>query len=113
MQDLGYDENDDNEEPYFDEYQAEARQLLIDDSQTNIKTSLQEAGLVTHDVFIVSSSVIYSLATKSKNKNTPEIDETRLIDSLLKTACERRNSTLAPVKDYSAITKLKENIAND
>ena len=51
MQDLDYDDSEDN----FDDYQAQARQKLIDSTRINVEKNLEEAGLAERDVFIVSS----------------------------------------------------------
>ena len=77
MQSLGYDENDDDEKDKFVRFQAEA----INITRGNIEKELKKAGLAMHDVFIVSSSVIYSLVTSEKME-APVIDETRLLEFL-------------------------------
>ena len=107
MQDLGYDEGDAE-----GKYQARARQFLIDDTKKDIETGLQEAGLAMHDIFIVTSSVVYSLATNKQNKKTVVIDEARLIKSILKAAHERRYTTQAPSGGSLAIALVsrEENI---
>ncbi|KAF8805998.1 hypothetical protein BYT27DRAFT_7339270 [Phlegmacium glaucopus] len=101
LQDLGYDENDDDAEVNHEEFKEQARQFLINTTRNNVETNLKDAGLSMHDLFIVSSSVIYSLVTNNRNKKTtPAIDEARLIDTVLKTA---QYGTQAPAKDHSTI----------
>ena len=108
MQDLGYDENDDDAVDDFDNYQRQARQLLIDNTRKNLEDNLKKAELNKHDVFIVSSSVIFSLVTaKTSKKTTPAIDETRLLESILKMAHARRYGTQAAAKDHSTLVNLK------
>ncbi|KAF8805999.1 hypothetical protein BYT27DRAFT_7339271 [Phlegmacium glaucopus] len=103
LQDLGYDDND--AEVNREEFEGKARQFLINTTRNNVETNLKEAGLAMHDIFIVSSSVIYSLVTNNgnKKKTTSAIDEARLIDTVLKTAYARRYGTQAPAKDHSSI----------
>ena len=94
MQDLGYDENDDDASDHYPDYQARARQLLIDTTRKNLEQNLEMVGLAKRDVFIVSNSVVYSLVTAKGNKKTPPaIDEVRLVEIILKTAYERRYGT--------------------
>ena len=101
MHDIGYDEYDDDAEDKFDDYQRRALQLLIDATRKNLEDNLQKAELNKHDVFIVSSSVIFSLVNgKALKKNPPPpppIDESRLMESILKTAHSRRYGTQASV----------------
>ncbi|KAF8805996.1 P-loop containing nucleoside triphosphate hydrolase protein [Phlegmacium glaucopus] len=102
LDDLDDDENDDDAEVNHEE---QARQFFIDTTRNNVETNLKEAGLSMHDIFIVSSSVIYSLVTNSRNrkKTTPVIDEARLIETVLKTAYARRYGTQAPAEDHSSM----------
>jgi hypothetical protein len=112
MQDLGYDENDDDADDDYHDYQTRARKLLIDKTRKNLEDNLKKAELGKHDVFIVSSSVIFSLVTdkgNKKKKTTPPIDEARLIETILKIAHSRRYGTQAPAKKHS--TLVKDNIA--
>ena len=88
MQSLGYDENDDDAKDEYDRFQAEAQKLLINITRTNIEKKLKKAGLAMHDVFIVSSSVVFSLVASEKME-APVIDETRLLESVLKAVYER------------------------
>jgi Mg2+/Co2+ transporter CorC len=92
MQDIGYDENEDNaDDDDFDDFQRRARQLLIDTTRKNLEDNLQKAELNKRDVFIVTGSVISSLVNaKAIKKITPAIDEARLMESILKTAHTRR-----------------------
>ena len=91
LQDLGYDSDADD---YFDDYQRRARQLLIDTTRKNVEENLEEAGLNKHDVFIVTSSVIFSLINaKAPKKSTLQIDEVRLMEKILKMAHVRRYGT--------------------
>ena len=108
MQDLGYDEDKGDAEG---KYQARARKFLIDDTKNDIETGLQEAGLAMHYIFIITSSIVYSLATNKQNKNTV-IDEAHLIKSILKPAHERCYTTQAPSRGSLAIALVsrKENI---
>ena len=107
MQDLGYDENDEYaDDDHYEDCQAQARQLLIDSTKNNLEKNLEKAELPKHDVFIVSSPVIYSLITGKRNKK-PEIDEVRLVEADLKRAHERRNGTQAPAKNHSILVKDK------
>jgi hypothetical protein len=87
MQDIGYDENDDDADEKFDDYQKQARQLLIDTTRKNLEENLEKAKLKKHDVFIVSCSVIFSLVNAKK---TPAIDEVCLMETILKMAHGRR-----------------------
>ena len=85
MRDL-CDENDDDSDGNFDDssYQIRARQLLIDSTRNNVNKNLEEHRMVKRDVFIVSSSIIFSLVTgKEPKKTTPAIDEARLIEDIL------------------------------
>ena len=91
MQDLGYDENDDDSDDDFGDYQARARQSLIESTKNNVEKHLEVAQLAKHDVFIVSSSVIFSLVTAKRLKKTaPEIDEAFLMETILRMAYARR-----------------------
>ena len=108
MQDIGYDENDDDADD-FDDYQRRARQLLIDTTKKNVEDNLEMAGLNKHDVFIVSGSVIFSLVTaKGLKKSAPAIDEARLMESILKMAHTRRYGTQASSKKH--LTLVKNNV---
>ena len=100
MGDLGYD---DDEEEKYDDYQARAREVLVNDTRENIKKNLQVAGLAMCDrIFIVCTSVIYALVTKKRiKKTTPEIDEGPLFNSILEAVRARRYSSQAPSKDQS------------
>jgi len=103
MQDIGYDEYD-NDADDFDDYQRRARQLLIDATKKNLKDNLEKAELNKHEVFIVSSSIIFSLVTaKALKKTAPAIDEARLIETILKTAGARRYGTQVSVKDHPTL----------
>jgi hypothetical protein len=114
MQDIGYDENDDDADDDFDNYQRKARQLLIDTTRTNLEENLKKAELNKYDVFIVSGSVIFSLVNaKALKKTTPAVDEVRLIEAILKMAHARRYGTQASAmiqvpKNHS--TLVKENV---
>ena len=103
MGDLGYD--DDDEEEKYDDYQARARELLVNNTRENIKTNLQGAGLAMCDrIFIVCTSVIYALVTVKKiKKTTPEIDERPLFDSILEAVHARRygSQPQGPAQDQS------------
>ena len=111
MQDLGYDENDEDAEDEYYGYQARAREILIDSTRKNLKANLEKAELAKRDVFIVSGSVIYSLVTGKWNKRDTQtpIDETRLVETVLKIAHSRRYGTHAPPKNHLAI--VKDNLA--
>ena len=99
MQDIGYDENDEDADDDFDDYQKRARQLLIDTTRKNVEDNLKKAELNKHDVFIVSGSVICSLVTaKGLKKTALAIDEARLMESILKMAHTRRYNTQASSK---------------
>ena len=94
MEDIGY--NDEDEDDDFDNYQRQARQLLIDSTRKNLEENLEKAELNKYDVFIVSGSVIFSLVNnKPPKKTTPAVDELRLIDAILRMAQERRYGTKA------------------
>ena len=97
MQILGYDENDDDENDEYDKFQAEA----INITRRNIEKKLKKAGLAMHDVFIVSSSVVYSLVTSEKME-APVIDETRLLESVLKAAYERAGRNVRQEKGLTS-----------
>jgi hypothetical protein len=108
MQDLGYDENDDDADDGSDlaDYQRRARQLLIDSTRKNLEDNLKKAELNKHDVFIVSNNVILSLVTaKEPKKTTPVIDEARLLESILRMAHARRYGTQASAKNHSTLVK--------
>ena len=106
MQDIGYDEFDDDAEDNFDNYQQQARQSLIDATRKNLEDNLQKAKLKKYDVFIVSGSVIFSLVTdKALKKTTPAIDEVRLTEAILKMAHARRYGTQASAKNHSTLVK--------
>ena len=106
MHDLGYDENDDDADDDFDDYQKRARQLLIDSTRKNLERNLEKAELNKHDVYIVSSNVVYSQVTgKGRKKTTPAIDEARLMESFLKMAYTRRYGTQASAKNHSTLVK--------
>jgi len=86
-----FDENDDDSDDNSDDNQTRARQLLIDSTRNDLEGNLKKAQLAKRDVFIVSSSVIFSLVTgKRPKENIPEIDEIRLIEAILETAHARR-----------------------
>lgn len=108
MQDLGYDENDDDAQDRYDEYQTRARQLLIDNTRNNLEENLEKAELGKHEVFIVSASVLYSLITNKGNKKTTPIDEASLIEAVLNAAHKRRYGTQ---KNHSTI--VKDNMITD
>jgi len=100
MQDIGYDEYDDNADDDFADYQKRAQQLLIDATRKNLNENLEKAELNKHDVFIVSGSVVCSLVTAKRiKKTTPAIDEARLMESILKMAHARRYGTQASEKN--------------
>ena len=101
MKDLGYDSADDDTDGYSVDYEARARQTLIETTKNNVEINLEEAGLATRDIFIVDSSVIYSLVTDkwNKKKSRTVIHEARLIESVLMAAHERRY--VAPAADNS------------
>ena len=108
MQDLGYDENDDDADDNFSDYQRRARQLLIDSTRKNLDDNLEKAELNKHDVFIVSGNVIFSLVKdKTLKKTTTAIDEVRLVEAFLKEAHARRYGTQAraSAKNYSTLVK--------
>lgn len=110
MHDLGYDDNDeDADDDHYENCQAQAQKLLIDDTKINLEKNLKKAELPKHDVFIVSSSVIYSLISGKRNKKqtTPEIDEDRLIQAVLNRAYKRRYGNQAPAKNHSTLVKDK------
>ena len=101
MQDIGYDENDEDADDDFTDYQKRARQLLIDSTRKNLEGNLEKAELKKNDVFIVSGSVIYSLVTgKGIKKTTLAIDEARLMESILKMAHVRRYGTQTSARNY-------------
>jgi len=102
MQDLGYDENDDDADNDFDEYLARARKVLIDTTRNNLETNLEKAELAKREVFIVSGSVVYSLITEKENRKrtAPAIDENRLMQTVLKIAHARRYGHQAPAKTH-------------
>ena len=103
MQDIGYDENDDDAVDDFNDYQERARQLLIDTTRKNLEENLEKASLNNHDVFIVSGSVIFSLVNgKGIKKTTPAIDEARLMETILKIAHGRRYGQ-ASAKKHSTL----------
>ena len=112
MDDIGYDENDDDSDDDFDDFQRRARQLLIDSTKKNLEDNLEKAELNKHDVFIVSHSVIFSLVNgKAIKKTTLEIDEARLMESILKMAHARRYGTqTSNTKNHSTLRVVKDNI---
>ena len=108
MQDIGYDENDDDADDVFDDYQKRARQLLIDATRKNLEDNLELAELNKHDVFIVSAGVIFSMVTgKGHKKTTPAIDETRLMEAFLRMAYARRygNQASASAKNHETLVE--------
>ena len=106
MHDLGYDENDDDVVDDFDDYQRRARQLLIDATRKNLDDNLEMAKLDKHDVFIVSSNVIFSLVTgKGHRKTAPAIDETRLMENVLKMAYTRLYGAQASAMNHSTLDR--------
>ena len=108
MQDIGYDENDDNADDDFDGFIRRAGQVLIDATKKNLEDNLEKAELNKHDVFIVTGSVLSSLVNgKAIKKTTPEIDEARLMESILRTAQTRRYGTQASTKNHSTLLKNK------
>ena len=98
MQDLCYDETDNDSGDNFDDCQTRDEQLLIDSTRNNIWKKL---GWRSAGVYIVSCSVIFSLVTaKGQKKTTPAIDGDRLMETILKmnqapgivrTSCSRIN----------------------
>ena len=95
------DDIDDNADDDFDDFQRQARQLFIDSTKKNLEDNLEKAELNKHDVFIVSSSVIFSLVNgKAIKKTTPEIDEARLMESILKMAHTRRYGPQASTENH-------------
>ena len=113
MQDLGYDENDDDVDDDFGEYQRRARQLLIDTTRKNIEENLEKAELNKHEVFIVSSDVIFSLVTDKTLKTTIAIDELRLMKAFLKMAHARRYGTQTSAKNYSTFVTDNLNVVRN
>ena len=106
MQDIGYDENDEDADDDFDDYQKRARQLLIDSTRKNLEDNLEKAELKKNEVFIVTGSIIFSLVNaKAIKKTTPAIDEARLLESILKMAHSRRYGTQASTKNHSTVVK--------
>ena len=106
MYDIGYDEDDDEADDVFDDFQRRARQLLIDSTKKNLEDNLEKAELNKHDVFIVTSSVIFSLVNgKAIKKTIPAIDETRLMESILRIAQARRYGTQASTTNYLTFVK--------
>ena len=119
MVDIGYDENDDDEPGVKEDFQAQARQLLIDSTRTNLEENLEMAKLNKHDVFIVSGNVICLLVNdKAIKKTTPVIDEARLLEGMLKKAHERRyrtqseTSTTGKNHSESTLQAVKNNISD-
>ena len=114
MRDNGYDENDrdDIADEEFDDLQRRARQLLIDSTKKNLEDNLKKVELDKRDVFIVSSSVIFSIVNgKAIKKIPPLIDEARLMESILKTAHARRYGTqTSNTKNHSTLRVVKDNI---
>ena len=111
MQDLGYDETDDDADDVFDDCQSQARQLLIDTTRMNLEENLQKAELNKHEVFIVSGSAIFSLVTgKGHKKTAPAIDEARLMETILKMAHARRYGTRTSARNHSTHFSGKENV---
>ena len=111
MQDAGYDKNDEDAKDDYDDYQRRARQYLIDATRKNLEGNLEKAKLNKHDVFIVSSSVIFSLvAAKTLEKTTPTIDESRLMESILNMAHARRYGTQASAEIHSESTSRQEHM---
>ena len=106
MQDLGYDESDEDADDAFGGYQKRARQFLIDTTMKNLKDNLKRAELNKHDVFMVSGNVIFSLVTnKTLKKTATEIDEVRLVEAFLKMAHARRYESEISAKNYSTLVK--------
>ena len=106
MHDIGYDENDDDADNVFDDYQSQARQLLIDATRENLEDNFEKAELNKHDVFLVSSIVIFSMVSaKGHKKTTPAIDEARLMETMLKMAHARRYGTQVSTKDHSTSSR--------
>ena len=113
MQDLGYDESDEDADDAFGDYQKRARQLLIDTTTKNLEDNLKKAELDKHDVFIVSGNVIFSLVTnKTLKKTNTEIDEVRLAEAFLKMACARRyaSETQTSAKNSLTLVRVKDNL---
>jgi hypothetical protein len=108
MRDLGYDKNDADDD--FDDFQSQARQSLVDSTKKNLEDNLKKAELNKHDVYIVSSSDIFSLVNAKTIETTPAIDEARLMESILKMAHARRYGTQASTKNYSTLVNLKDDI---
>ncbi|KAF8806001.1 hypothetical protein BYT27DRAFT_7141497 [Phlegmacium glaucopus] len=108
LHDLGHgDAREDN----CEKYQEQARKLLIDKTKCDLEANIEEAGLAMHDIFIISSHVLYSLVTKKWIKKTPlVIDEARLVESVFKAAYARRYGARVPTKISSAIIVREENI---
>ena len=76
--------------------------MLIDTTRKDLEQNLEKAELTKRDVFVVSGSVIYSLVTAKGNKKTaPAIDEVRLVETILKTAYERRYGTRLAARNFS------------
>ena len=105
MRDAGYDKNDEDAENVFDDYQTQALELLIDGTRKNLEENLEKAKLNKHDVFIVSSSVIFSLVKGKAPKRSPLIDEACLLESILKMAHARRYGTQATAKNHSTVVE--------
>ena len=112
MQDIGYDENDDNADDDFDGFIRRAGQVLIDATKKNLEDNLEKAELNKHDVFIVTGSVLSSLVNgKAIKKTTLEIDEARLMESILKMAHARRYGTqTSNTKNHLTLRVVKDNI---
>ena len=104
MKDLGYD---DDVKEYYHDYEARARQSLIEDTKNDLERNLGKAKLAKRDVFIVSDGQILSLVTKNR-KTTVAIDEERLIEAVLTVAYNRRYDSESPTsnsKEHSTIIK--------
>ena len=104
MRDMDYDNAVDD----FDDYQIQAQQVLIDTTRKNVEDNLKKAKLNKHDIFIVSSSVIFSLVTansKALERTTPTVDEVRLMEAILKEAHARRYGSQASAKNHSTLVK--------
>ena len=112
MQDLGYDENDEDIEDHCIDYQVRAQHLLINTTKNDLETNLEEAGLAKRDIFIVSRHVVYSLVTdKWDKKPPPMIDEVPLIKSVLMAAhkqCYVAQTPQIPAKAPVAVEVVAE-----
>jgi len=106
---FGYDEGEEDAVEKYKKHHPVARQLLIDSTKKDIDRNFEnpEANLAKRQVFIISSHSMYALMTDKWNWRTAAnvIDESTLLEAVLKAAHSRRYGDQASTKDHSTVVR--------